>query len=75
MGLPFGSSINNCVWRYVMKFEEKTPQEILAGLEEEASKTANILKCAQQDITKAQTKIGFILATIHYLKSRLGDLK
>lgn len=58
-----------------MRFEDKTPQELLAGLEEEASKSANILKSAQQDIIKVQTKIGFILATIHYLKQRLGDLK
>ncbi len=72
-GLSFG--INNYAKEIIVRFEDKSLKEILAGMEEEAAKAISIIRCAQDDIKTAETKLRFITATIHYLKQRYGDIK
>ena len=58
-----------------MIFQDHSIQELLRGLEGELAKSTNELAHAQQDIEKAQNRNKFILAVIHHLKQRYGDIK
>ncbi len=54
-------------------WENKTIPEILKSMEKEIAKAQNELRCADRDITKAQSRIAFTLSAIHNLKDR--DIK
>ena len=58
-----------------MRWEDKTTHEILVGLEAEASKTQAIIRDTETNLITLKNKVSFILASIHFLKSRYGDNK
>jgi len=58
-----------------MIFDDKPTMEVLRSLEGEVAKTLAELRCAKNDLTQAESRMKFALATIHYLKNRETDLK
>jgi hypothetical protein len=56
-----------------MMFDEKPISEIYRSMEAEVAKALSELRCAQNDIAQAETRMKFALAIIHYLKNK--DLK
>ena len=57
-----------------MIFDDHTVLELLQGLEAEVAKSISEINHAQADLDKAQNRHKFILAVIHHLKSRYGDM-
>lgn len=53
--------------------DRKSDQELLQSLLEEVAKTNNEIKCATQDLRKAQNRIGFILVLANILINRKRD--
>ena len=58
-----------------MIFDEHSLLDLLRSLEGEVAKSQNEILCAQADLEKAQNRQKFILALIHHLKQRYGDMK
>jgi len=58
-----------------MLFDEHSVVDLLKSLEGEVAKTISEVTHAQQDLEKAQNRQKFILALIHHLKQRYGDMK
>lgn len=58
-----------------MIFDDKTDQEILRSIEGEVAKALAEIRCARNDLTQAETRMRFALATVHHLKQRYGDIK
>ena len=56
-----------------MIFDDKPTMEVLRSLEGEVAKTLAELRCAKNDLTQAESRMNFALATIHYLKNREND--
>jgi hypothetical protein len=54
-----------------MKFEDYSIEELLQSLEGELAKGLNELRHAQQDLDKAENRYGFVLALIHYIKTKV----
>ena len=48
----------------------KTNKELLESLTAESAKASNELKCAQQDVDKAQRRLNFVLVLLNELKER-----
>jgi hypothetical protein len=53
--------------------DSKSNDELLTSLLAELAKTRNELNCAQQDLTKAQSRIGFLLVIANTLIDRTKD--
>jgi hypothetical protein len=53
--------------------DQKTEDELLASLLAEVAKCTRELKCAQQDIDKATSRLGFSLVLINTLINRKTD--
>ena len=53
--------------------DNKTNQELYESLVAEAAKARNELACAQRDLTKAQSRLSFILLLANKLIERQGD--
>jgi len=58
-----------------MIFDSQSNSDIIRSLEGEAAKSRAELQCAENDIKQAQARIKFLLAAIHHLKQRSGDMK
>ena len=56
-----------------MLFDDKKLDTILLSLEGEVAKALSELRCAQNDLKQSESRLKFILATVHYLKTRLID--
>lgn len=52
--------------------EDKTDKELVKTLIGEMAKAGNELKCAQQDVAKAQSRINFLLVIANELINRTG---
>lgn len=52
--------------------EEKTELELLQSLTAELAKSQNELKCAQQDVAKVQSRLGFLRILANELLNRTG---
>lgn len=50
--------------------ENKTDQELIQSLLAEVAKSTNELHCAQNDLSKAQSRLGFALAVLNELINR-----
>jgi len=50
--------------------DEKTNSELIESLLEEVAKAQNELNCGKADITKAQSRIRFVLMLLHKLTDR-----
>ena len=53
--------------------ENKTDQQLLESLLAEVAKASRELKCAQQDVVKAQNRLGFVIVLTNTLINRQGD--
>lgn len=53
--------------------DKKNDKELLKVLLEEAAKAANEIRCARNDIEKAQKRIGFVTVLVNRLLDRQGD--
>lgn len=53
--------------------EDKTNDELLQSTLAELAKMSNELKCAQQDLTKATSRLSFLLVVVNTLINRKGD--
>lgn len=53
--------------------DSKTDHELLESLLAEAAKSANELRCAQNDLQKAQSRLSFVIAVLNELIKRQGD--
>lgn len=53
--------------------DNKTNQELLESLLAEIAKASNEMRCAQGDLTKAQSRLSFALAVANDLIKRQGD--
>ena len=53
-----------------MLFDDKPVEVILKSLEGEIAKALSELRCAKNDLSQCENRLKFILATVHYLKSR-----
>jgi hypothetical protein len=58
-----------------MIFDEYSLFDLLRSLEGEVAKASAEITHAQNDLDKAMNRQKFILALIHYLKQRYGDIK
>jgi hypothetical protein len=56
-----------------MIFDTKTIQEIYDSIVAEVAKASAEIRCAKNDLAQAETRMKFVLATMHYLKNK--DLK
>jgi len=54
----------------LMIFDNKTDLEIYLSLEAETAKALSEVRCARKDLDQAETRLRFVLTTIHYLKKR-----
>lgn len=52
--------------------EDKTDKELIESLTAELAKSQNELKCAQQDIAKVQSRLGFLRILANELLNRTG---
>jgi hypothetical protein len=52
--------------------DQKTDQELLKSLLAEVAKTTAELKCAQQDLAKAQSRLGFVIMLTNTMINRKG---
>lgn len=53
--------------------DSKTTEELYKSLLAEVAKASAELKCAQQDVVKAQGRLSFVLAVANTLIERQGD--
>jgi hypothetical protein len=53
--------------------KNKTDQEILESVLAEIAKSTNEIRCAQADITKAQSRLTFVIAAVNHLINRQKD--
>ena len=51
-----------------MRFEDLTKEELFLSIEAEVAKSLAEIKHAESDIEKANNRLKFILAIVHYLK-------
>jgi hypothetical protein len=56
-----------------MIFDTKTLPEIYDSILAEIAKASNEIRCAKNDLAQAETRMKFVLATMHYLKNK--DMK
>ena len=56
-----------------MIFDTKTLAEIYDSIVAEVAKASAEVRCAKNDLAQAETRMKFVLATMHYLKDK--DLK
>lgn len=54
-----------------MMFDDKTLAEIIRSLEAECAKALAELDCANNDLRQAQARLKFLLAAVHYMKTRI----
>jgi hypothetical protein len=57
-----------------MDFREHSLKDLIQGLEGEVAKSVSEIRHAQEDLDKATNRQKFILALIHHLKDRFGDM-
>jgi hypothetical protein len=57
-----------------MIFDEYGLYDLLRSLEGEVAKSTNEIQHAQDDLDRATNRQKFILALIHHLKQRFGDM-
>lgn len=57
-----------------MVFDDKTVVELMTSIEAEVAKASAELRCAKSDLAQAETRLKFVIAITHHLKSRL-DIK
>lgn len=53
--------------------DSKTDKELLQSALAELAKTTNELRCARDDVQKAQNRLSFVLALVNTLIQRQGD--
>jgi hypothetical protein len=53
--------------------DDKTDSELLKSLLEEVAKASSELRCAQQDMKKAQSRLSFVLVLTNQLINRKED--
>jgi len=53
-----------------MIFDTKTLAEIYDSIVAEVAKASAEIRCAKNDLAQAETRMKFVLATMHYLKSK-----
>ena len=53
--------------------DKKTDDELLKSSIAELAKMSNELKCAQQDLQKATSRLSFLLVLINTMINRKGD--
>lgn len=53
--------------------DSKTTDALLQSMVGEIAKARNEIKCAEADIAKANSRIGFLLVIAHKLIERQGD--
>lgn len=53
--------------------EDKSNIELLQSIIAEMAKMSNELKCSQQDISKAQSRLTFLLVTANEMINRIKD--
>lgn len=53
--------------------ENKSDQELLDSLVAEIAKSTNEIRCAQNDLSKAQSRLGFALAVLNEMINRKKD--
>ena len=53
--------------------DEKTDKELTQSALAELAKMSNELKCAQQDLHKASSRLSFLLVLMNTLINRKGD--
>ena len=53
--------------------EDKSNTELLQSIIAEMAKMSNELKCSQQDIQKAQSRLSFLLVTANEMLNRIKD--
>ena len=53
--------------------DKKTDKELLESLLAETAKASNEIRCAQTDLNKAQSRLGFTLVLANHLINRQGD--
>lgn len=53
--------------------DSKTDAALLESMVGEIAKARNEIRCAQNDIEKANSRIGFLLVVVHRLIERQGD--
>ena len=53
--------------------DKKTDLQLAQSLLAEVAKARNELKCAEQDLAKANSRLQFVLVLINTLINRLGD--
>ena len=58
-----------------MIFDDKTDMEIYLSLEAETAKALSEMRCAKKDLEQAETRLRFVLTTIHYMKKRYEDYR
>ena len=56
-----------------MDLQDYGNQDLIKSLEAEVAKSLNELRQAQHDLDKVNSRVRFILAVIHILKTRLKD--
>jgi predicted RNA-binding protein YlqC (UPF0109 family) len=52
-------------------WEKHSKKEILKSLEVEMAKAQAELKCANRDIEKVHSRVGFVLSAIHHLQTKI----
>ena len=53
-----------------MIFDTKTLAEIYDSIVAEVAKASAEVRCAKNDLAQAETRMKFVLATMHYLKDK-----
>lgn len=53
--------------------DNKTDTDIMRSILGEVAKSRNEIKCAEQDITKANNRLSFSIMAINKLLERFGD--
>jgi hypothetical protein len=56
-----------------MIFDTKTLPEIYDSILAEVAKASAEIRCAKNDLAQAETRMKFVIATMHYLRN--NDLK
>lgn len=55
--------------------DSKTTDALLQSMVGEIAKARNEIRCAEADIQKANSRIGFLLVVAHKLIERQGDIR
>lgn len=58
-----------------MIFDDHNMFDLLRSLEAEVAKSISEMEHAQEDLDKAKRRQRFILALIHHIKQRFGDIQ